>query len=143
MFMEVVKVLILGADELFPQQFSRMFPLTSFLCENAIAEERSKDRSAGPKSVICKVRRQDHLDISGVQYMICSWAEQEVLIQVVPWLIVLCYGDKEGKKPAIGIGLPEFLNAVDAEGPSLLQFRGELAAMLAAILGLNLAHVRR
>lgn len=142
MFMEVTKVLILGANELFPEQLPRVLPFTSFLCENAIAEERSKDRSASPKSVVCEVRRQDHLDIAGVQYMICSWAEQEVLTPVVPWLIVLCDGSKEGKKPAICIGLPKFLNAVDAEGPSLWQFWGKLAAMLTAKLGLNLAYVR-
>lgn len=44
----------------------------------------------------------------------CAWADEEKLMEVIARFVV--FGDRaqEGKKTAVSVGLPDFLNAVNA-----------------------------
>jgi len=70
------------------------------------------------------------------------WSNKEVLAEVVPGLVVLGDGAEKGKQTAVGVGVPELLDAIDAERPSCWQSGRQLATVLATKGSVGLGTVR-
>jgi hypothetical protein len=86
---EVAQVLILGADELLPEQFPRALPCGTLLGENAISQQRRKDARTATESVVLEVGRKERLDVGWVQDVVGTRSDEQILAQVVPRLVVL------------------------------------------------------
>jgi hypothetical protein len=155
MFFKLVTVLILGSNKLLPEKFPGVLPRLAFLCEDAIAKEGSKYSSPTSKAVIWawlhqydspailhrvrafsraqdltfEISRQQSLDILRMQNMESTRSYKKILVKVVPWFIVLCNRAEEGQEAAISIGIPELLDSVYSQGPSLWQLWWEFAAV--------------
>jgi hypothetical protein len=70
------------------------------------------------------------------------WSNKKVLAEVVPRLVVLGDGAEKGKQTAVGIGVPELLDAIDAERPSCWQSRRQLATVFATKGSVGLGTIR-
>ncbi len=110
-----------------------MLPGGALLGEDAVSEEGGKDGWAAAKAIVLKVGGEKGLHVPRVQDMVGAGANKQVLAQVVARLVVLRDGAQEGQETALGVGLPEFLDAVDAERPALCEGGRQLAAVPVAV----------
>jgi hypothetical protein len=64
-----------------------------------------------------------------MQNMESTRSDEKMLVKHVSWFIVFRNRAEKGQEVAIGIGIPEFLDSVYSQGPSLQQLRREFAAV--------------
>ena len=67
-----------------------------------------------------------------------SRPDEEILASVVPRLVVSRDGAQKGKEPSFRVGPPKFHDAVDSQGPTFRQFRGQLTTMCPTIQSISL-----
>jgi len=133
MLVEVAQVLVLGADELLAEQLARVLPGGALLGEDAVSEEGRKDGRAAAEAIVLEVGREEGLHVPGVQDVVGAGPDEQELAQVVARLVVLGDGAEEGEEAAVGVGLPQLLDAVDAERPALCEGGRQLAAVPVAV----------